>query len=108
MSIIIKGMNMPNECRECPLEMYLNTGETRCYATNSVLAAEYKTINFEGRPKDCPIEEVKDQQGHWVGIDDEPCETWECDRCGYIEECEDGRQSNVCPRCGADMRRNDG
>ena len=26
-------------------------------------------------------------RGHWVGLDDEPCETWECDKCGYIQEC---------------------
>ena len=45
------------------------------------------------------------ERGHWVGIDDEPCETWECDRCGCIQECFDGEQPNYCPQCGADMRR---
>ena len=43
-------------------------------------------------------------QGHWVGIDDEPCETWECDKCGCIQECFEGEQPNYCPNCGADMR----
>ena len=44
------------------------------------------------------------KRGHWVGIDDEPCETWECDKCGCIQECFDGEQPNYCPNCGADMR----
>ena len=44
------------------------------------------------------------KRGYWVGIDDEPCETWECDKCGYIQEFFDGDQPNYCPNCGADMR----
>lgn len=40
--------------------------------------------------------------GHWVGIDDEPCETFECDRCGYILETT-GKLYNYCPNCGANM-----
>ena len=45
------------------------------------------------------------KKGHWVGIDDEPCEVWECDVCGCV--CEDwtGKPTyNFCPNCGADMR----
>lgn len=40
--------------------------------------------------------------GHWIGIDDEPHEVWECDRCGYTYESE--HRYNYCPHCGADMR----
>ena len=48
-------------------------------------------------------------QGHWVGIDDEPCETWECDKCGCIQECFEDERPNFCPQCGSDMRKsNDG
>ena len=51
-----------------------------------------------------PSVQPERDQGHWIGIDDEPCETWECDKCGYIQECFDGEQPNFCSNCGADMR----
>ena len=50
-----------------------------------------------------PSVQPERNQGHWVGIDDEPCETWECDKCGCIQECFDGEQPNYCPNCGAEM-----
>ena len=54
--------------------------------------------------KRLPSAQPERKRGHWVGIDDEPCETWECDKCGCIQECFDGEQPNYCPNCGADMR----
>lgn len=51
-----------------------------------------------------PSVKLERKRGHWVGIDDEPCETWECDQCGYIQEFFDGDQPNYCANCGADMR----
>ena len=63
--------------------------------------------------KDCieklPSAQPERKRGHWVGIDDEPCETWECDKCGYIQECFEDERPNFCPQCGSDMRKsNDG
>ena len=48
------------------------------------------------------------RHGHWIGIDDEPCEVFECDKCGYITEeigCADNKPNNFnyCPNCGAKM-----
>ena len=45
---------------------------------------------------------VEIRHGHWVGIDDEPCETFECDRCGYIADI-NAMPYNFCPECGARM-----
>ena len=45
------------------------------------------------------VEPVK--HGHWVGIDDFPHETWECDRCGKIIETDE--PPNYCENCGAKM-----
>lgn len=46
-----------------------------------------------------------ERKGNWVGIDDEPCETFECDRCGFVlEDWIQGAFYNFCPNCGADMR----
>lgn len=49
-----------------------------------------------------------DNWGHWVPIDDEPHEEWECDRCGYTEYAEVNDYvynslPNYCPHCGAAM-----
>ena len=43
--------------------------------------------------------------GNWVGIDDEPFTTWECDRCGCIYEADFEYIPNFCPNCGSDMRK---
>lgn len=52
----------------------------------------------------------KQRTGHWVGIDEEPSETWECDRCGFVvdaEGCIDPVEYRdmykYCPNCGAKM-----
>lgn len=42
-----------------------------------------------------------ERRGSWVGIDDEPCDVWECDRCGHIVERE--CPPRFCEECGARM-----
>ena len=70
MSILIKGMEMPEDCRDCPLEMYyMNCGETRCRAENKILAEDFKAIPFDGRPDWCPLVEVPAQHGDLIDID---------------------------------------
>lgn len=59
MSILIKDMDMPKECRSCPFEMYyFACGETRCRATNKILANNYNVISFDGRADWCPLIEL--------------------------------------------------
>ena len=61
MSVIVVGMEMPENCRECPFESYsINTGQTVCVASMRVMAINNKPIAFDGRPKWCPLFEVKD------------------------------------------------
>lgn len=43
------------------------------------------------------------RHGHWVGIDDEPCDAWECDVCGCIYEEAQKWRPLYCPNCGARM-----
>lgn len=44
------------------------------------------------------------RKGKWIGIDDEPCEVWECDKCGHIVECDATLAlPNYCENCGARM-----
>ena len=43
--------------------------------------------------------------GHWVGIDDEPCDVYECDCCGTTYDTCDSTWNvpNFCPNCGTRM-----
>lgn len=56
-----------------------------------------------------PSAQPKRKVGHWVPIDDEPHEDYECDVCGYISEATfgpggvNGNLYNYCPNCGAEM-----
>lgn len=47
--------------------------------------------------------------GTWVGIDDFPYESWECDRCGCVVENTDDPWNffHYCPNCGAKMEVSD-
>lgn len=68
---------------------------------------QYLVNEMHGLIEDMPTVDTE-RRGHWIGIDDEPCETYECDKCGYITEeigCNDGIPNNFkyCPHCGALM-----
>ena len=73
----------------------------------------YTRLGFETAievVKSLPPVTSKQRTGHWVGIDEEPSEVWECDRCGFIvdaEGCIDPVEYRdmykYCPHCGAKM-----
>ena len=69
MSILIRGMEMPTGCAECPFEMYyFNTGETRCRATNKTLETSYRPTTYEERDLDCPLVPVP-EHGRLIDAD---------------------------------------
>ena len=50
------------------------------------------------------------KMGHWIGIDEEPHEVWECDHCGFVIDgsgCIDPYDYRdtykFCPNCGCRM-----
>lgn len=60
MSVLIKDMKMPKECRECPfIGYYWKSGETLCSANSKIIAYNFKPIEFDGRHHDCPLVEIK-------------------------------------------------
>lgn len=67
---------------------------------------EYCRVAYMDDIDDIPTADVRENvHGNWVGIDDEPCETFECDRCGFVlEDWILGAFYTFCPNCGADMR----
>lgn len=47
--------------------------------------------------------------GHWIGIDEEPHEDYECNNCGYVvstytANIEPHTEYKYCPNCGAKMQ----
>lgn len=82
MSILIKGMEMPKNCHECPFL--------------------YVTIVCDGS-KDCPLVEVP--HGKWVlktfndGYGE--YQLYECDQCGAVTA--QRKSKNYCHNCGAKM-----
>lgn len=71
MSVLIKGMDMPSECRGCKLMDYdINTGKTWCFPADAILAEDYKSIDFDGRPDWCPLVEVKEPHGDMIDRDE--------------------------------------
>ena len=69
-SVIIKDMQIPSECRMCPLCRYFySTGITNCMLMQTPLAEDYKTIRFEGRHKDCPLVELPEKHGRLIDAD---------------------------------------
>ena len=54
---------------------------------------------IEGLPTIDPV-----KHGRWFGVDDEPCEVWEFDKCGHIIERDSTEDlPNYCENCGAKM-----
>lgn len=42
--------------------------------------------------------------GHWIGIDEEPHEDWECDNCGFVIWADENIEKfHYCPNCGCRM-----
>lgn len=99
MSVLIKGMRIFPDCRECPLsEYYERTGKTWCKPADGILADNYKPIAFDGRPEWCPLAEVKEPHGDLIDKD----ELTKCvlkwmppDPCG-IEEREYPFETDIC------------
>ena len=67
MSVIEKGMEMPEECNACPLANY-NMGTMYCKALTPSPKG-FHIIKFEGRREDCPLVEVKEPHGRLGDLD---------------------------------------
>jgi hypothetical protein len=66
MSVLLKGMEMPKDCWECPMQVYYSSGKTWCKSADMIIAEDYKPIPFDGKPKWCPLVEVSTPHGKLV------------------------------------------
>lgn len=71
MSIIVRGMEMPKDCRECRLmEYHCSTGKTWCTPADGLLAEDYKPIPFDGRPDWCQLMALPERHGDLIDRDE--------------------------------------
>lgn len=67
MSVIVKGMEMPKDCRECRMmEYHERTGKTWCKPADGLLADTYRPIMYDGRPDWCPLVELPEHHGDLI------------------------------------------
>lgn len=60
MSVVVRGMRMPENCRECHFQDFgITTGDTWCGVNNIVLAKNFNAIGFDGRPGWCPLVDLE-------------------------------------------------
>ena len=71
MSVLIREMKMPSECRKCFMMDYgIMTGETYCKVNGKTLAESYRPIEFDGRPDWCPLVELPEKHGRLIDADE--------------------------------------
>lgn len=58
MSVLIKGMEMPQRCKECDLFI-----EDACYAKGY---RDYRRIMDKSKPDDCPLVEIHTPHGRLI------------------------------------------
>lgn len=67
MSVLVKNMTIPEDCRECRfMEYHLSTGKTWCTPADGLLAEDFKPIPFDGRPDWCPLAELPEKHGRLI------------------------------------------
>ena len=86
MSVVVKGMEMPENCRECRFQDFgSTTGDTWCGVKDIVLAKNFEVIGFDGKPDWCPLIALPDKHGRlveFVDVDEYPD-----DDTGTMEVC---------------------
>lgn len=52
-----------------------------------------------------PTVQPEQKTGYWIGIDDKPCDVYECDQCGTTYDTVDNTWDlpYFCPNCGSKM-----
>ena len=110
MSILIEGMEMPIDCRHCPL-LEGDDLDGLCHGANRWLDDEYFCWGLyaegdidESKPLNCPLEKVEPvKTGKWIeATNDDPCYYY-CSECHWLSDI----KTPYCPNCGARMGEND-
>ena len=101
MSVIVKGMEMPKDCRECRMmEYHERTGKTWCKPADGLLADTYRPIMYDGRPDWCPLVEIPSCDScKYLDYSEYSYPCYGCqnnDRWVYRNDEEEGAENNQC------------
>lgn len=97
MSVLIKDMDMPTNCRECHFDV-----AGWCYATGRIDNRTSFVTDYLIQPW-CPLSPGP-PYGKWVNYGDEYCPDIRCYVCGQRKPILLGNFNfNYCPNCGAKM-----
>lgn len=70
MSVIVKGMEMPEKCQYCCLLRYYHeNGNVWCNANNALLKQGWYTEIDIKRPETCPLVEIPEKHGRLIDAD---------------------------------------
>lgn len=103
MSVLIKGMNMPESCYDCPMcydMMECTVGTPRIGFWKKEMQAEPFDFCAERHPR-CPLVPAADVVPVRHGRLLNPNPYGECSVCGCLIDIRDSY--NYCPNCGAKM-----
>lgn len=87
---LIEVLGIAENCSDCQYQNGPLCDKNDCFVDACEAIFDMPTID--------PV-----KHGRWIGIDDYPYETWECDQCGCIYEEMPSWTPNYCPNCGARM-----
>ena len=63
-----------------------------------------KCSGYRAVEKMPPVTPQEPRKGHWIGIDEDPHEDWECDNCGFVIWADENIEKfHYCPNCGCRM-----
>lgn len=85
MSILIKGMEMPESCFVCPFREKVSPDDIVCMALNKEFEETF-TLIAEKRHKDCPLIEIKTPHGRLIDADELEQEMINGIRAGNYED----------------------
>ena len=72
MSVIVKGMEMPDRCSNCPLRHMDFMGDNRCVVLGLPVLGKAKT-----RPSDCPLLPLPSEHGDLIDRDALLTQAWQ-------------------------------
>ena len=104
MSVLIKGMQMPHDCFECPLSIPPVSDDSPLWMCGGNAMFIHEANTEEHRPYGCPLAEVTEEMRHgrWKDVEPAPHNLFyaTCSVCGDRQTIE---VANFCPMCGSRM-----
>lgn len=96
-------MEFPETWEEYEQEYGFNDTDEVC-TNNSRLIPSFRVKQWLDH-----LSNIQPKTGHWIDIDEEPHEDYECDNCGYVvstytANIEPHTEYKYCPNCGAKMK----